>query len=235
MGGLNARQLQRVLAPLWRRLRLLVSRGEVRRTDDARRLRRVQINLLRGETAEMEHAEPYGYTARPLPGAEAIAAAVGGARSHLVALLTPDRRYRPTDLQDGEVCLYTDEGDQIRLKRGRVIGVYAGAAIEANAPSIKATCQTATVTASESVTLDAPDTEITGNALIGGNVQIGGSLTVAGLIAGQGGIAVSGGTGAAIEGAFEVTGGDVIADGISLKTHVHGDVAAGTDTTGGPQ
>lgn len=31
-----------------------------------------------------------------------------------------------------------------------------------------------------------------------------------------------------------VTGGDVIADGISLKNHVHGDVQTGSDDTGAP-
>lgn len=34
---------------------------------------------------------------------------------------------------------------------------------------------------------------------------------------------------------INVTNGDVIADGISLKNHVHGDVASGENTTGAPQ
>ncbi|MFP4636632.1 MAG: phage baseplate assembly protein V, partial [Nitriliruptoraceae bacterium] len=124
----------------------------------------------RGETREMEHVEPYGFTARPLKGAEAIAAALGGSRGNLVALTAFDRRHRRKGLAEGEVCLYTDEGDEIRFKRGRVIAITAGSAVEVTAPSVKAESDTAEVIASTSVKLDTPETEITGNVQIGGNL-----------------------------------------------------------------
>jgi phage baseplate assembly protein gpV len=37
-----------------------------------------------------------------------------------------------------------------------------------------------------------------------------------------------------VSGEFMVTGGDIVADSISLKTHVHGDVSSGPDETGVP-
>lgn len=37
-----------------------------------------------------------------------------------------------------------------------------------------------------------------------------------------------------VNGSIELTGGDVVADGVSLKTHSHGGVLAGGDDTGGP-
>ena len=41
-------------------------------------------------------------------------------------------------------------------------------------------------------------------------------------------------TGSSLNGGFVVSGGDVVADGISLKTHVHGGVMAGGADTGPP-
>ena len=48
---------------------------------------------------------------------------VGADRSHPVVLAVDDRRYRVQALKDGEVVIYTDEGDRIHLKRERTIEV----------------------------------------------------------------------------------------------------------------
>jgi len=214
--------MARLLSPIWRRLRLIVSRGVVRRSDDGSRLQVVQLGLLAGETAEMERFQQYGFTCRPLDGAEAIAVAVGGSRGHLVAVAVDDRRHRMKGLSTGEVALYTDEGDYIHMKRGRIVEVTAGAAIKVTAPSITAECDTAQVNASESVTLTTPQVTITGQ------------LTVQGAIVGQGGMAVSGGSGASVLGDMTITGGDVRADDISLKTHRTSGIQPGSGTSGGP-
>ncbi|MNG09125.1 Bacteriophage Mu Gp45 protein [compost metagenome] len=71
----------------------------------------------------MEHLEPYGFTACPLAGAEALAGFIGGDRSHAVVIVVADRRFRLQGLKSGEVALYTDEGDFIHFKRGRVIDI----------------------------------------------------------------------------------------------------------------
>lgn len=55
-----------------------------------------------------------------------------------------------------------------------------------------------------------------------------GPVTVTGKITGQGGMAISGGTGATVAGNVAVTGGNVTADGIGLKTHTHTDPQGGT-------
>lgn len=78
---------------------------------------------------------------------------------------------------------------------------------------------TATVNASGSVEIDSPNTNLTGN------------LTVQGHITGRGGMAISGGQGAAVTGNITVTSGDVKADGIGLKSHVH-QCPDGTTSTG---
>jgi phage baseplate assembly protein V len=152
----NRREAYKLLSPIWRRMRLLISRGVVTLSDSAAGLQRLQVKLLKGETRNVEHMEPYGFTARPLKGAETIAAAIGGVRGHLVGLVASDRRYRLKGLTPGEVALYTDEGDKLVFKRGRVVRLEAGSAVEVQAPEVK-------VFASTSVTLDTPETTCTGN------------------------------------------------------------------------
>ncbi|KMQ72829.1 phage baseplate assembly protein V [Marinobacter subterrani] len=171
----NAREAYKLLSPLWRRLRLLISRGVVGRTESSAGLQRLQMSLLKGETRNLEHMEPYGFTARPLKGAETIAAAVGGARGHLVALVASDRRYRRKGLAEGEVALYTDEGDELVFARGRVVRLNAGNAVEVTAPEVR-------VIASTSVTLDTPLTTATGNLVVEQNINAGGNMVAAGQV-----------------------------------------------------
>ncbi|MHA3052536.1 hypothetical protein [Acinetobacter sp. ANC 4640] len=66
-----------------------------------------------------------------------------------------------------------------------------------------------------------------------GPVSIDQTLQVTQQITGQGGMAVSGGSGNTILGSLTLTGGDVVADGIHLKTHTHSDPQGGT--VGAPQ
>lgn len=162
----QARVFQRVMGPVWRRLRLLVSRGVLALVDDSLKLQSVQVRLLGGEPAWAERFQQYGYTSHPHSGAEAVVAAVGGARAHLVALSVDDRRYRPKGLEAGEVCLYTDEGDELRFKRGRLIAVTAGSKLEVTAPEAVFNC-------SASVTLNTPKVIATGDIEAAGQIRDG--------------------------------------------------------------
>ncbi|MFW5901895.1 MAG: phage baseplate assembly protein V [Thermodesulfobacteriota bacterium] len=208
--GDNRSTWNRLLGPLWRRIRLMISRGVVKLVDDSLKLQGVQTAILGAEPAWAERFQEYGYTSHPLEGAEAILAAVGGARSHLAAIAVDDRRYRIKDLEPGEVCLYTDEGDEIRFKRGQVISVVAGSKLDVSAPEVN-------VVASTSVKFDTPKVTCTKE------------LIVQGLITGQGGMSVSGGDGAAVQvdGEAEFSG-DVTADGVSVAHHKHDGDSGGT-------
>lgn len=80
--------------------------------------------------------------------------------------------------------------------------------------SVTVNCTTATIHASKSVTIDAPDTFFTGN------------ITVQGLINGQGGFTVTGGGGVVANCNIQLNGTltateDVVASGISLNGHTH--------------
>lgn len=69
--------------------------------------------------ADREYIQHYGYTSRPLAGAEGILLKQG---NNIVLIASDDRRYRVT-LENGEVAIYTDEGDYIHMKRGRLVEV----------------------------------------------------------------------------------------------------------------
>lgn len=119
--------LTAILRPLVSRLANVVAREIVRFVDDGPKLQLLQISGLRVETdseelhEEAEHFQPYGFYAVPLAGAEAVAVYPNGDRAHSLVLAVADRRYRPTGGAGGEVGLYTDEGDQVRLGRGHVM------------------------------------------------------------------------------------------------------------------
>lgn len=192
-------------------------------SDSSTPLQTLQIELLKGEVLDgVEHLEPYGFTARPIAGYRTLAASLGGERNHTVVLVTTDRRHRKKGLAVGEVALYTDEGDYILLKRGRVVEVVAGAQMKVTAPDVE-------VIASTKVMLNTPLVECSTD------LKVNGVATITGAIVGQGGLAVSGGAGATVVGNMAISGGNVTADGIGLKTHVHGGVQAGSGLTAAPQ
>lgn len=132
-----------------------------------------------GETiSDREYFQHYGYTSRPKPGAEVIIIREGG---HFLAIASDDRRYRIA-MEEGEVALYTDEGDKIHLKRGRIIDIVGG-------EQVNVTTKVATVTASISATITAPQVILdTPSVLCTGDVTVGGNITATGEVYDQGGI-----------------------------------------------
>ena len=105
-------------------MRNILARGLVALGNSASKLQSLQLRLLADEVKDnVEHLEPYGFTACPLAGAEALAGFIGGDRSHAVVIVVADRRFRLQGLKSGEVALYTDEGDFIHFKRDRIIDI----------------------------------------------------------------------------------------------------------------
>lgn len=92
--------------------------------------------------------------------------------------------------------------------------------------AISATSSATVTIKANSITLDAPNTTITGNLALGGNLSAGGG-------AGGGGNGTFMGS---ITSQQTVTGNsDVIGGGVSLKSHVHGGVETGGGSTSGPR
>jgi phage gp45-like len=107
-----------------------------------------------GETfTDREYFQHYGYTSRPLPGAEGIIFREG---NHIIMIASDDRRYRIA-LEEGEVALYDDQGQVIKLMRGKEIHVYGCDKLTADvAMETKVTSPVATVVASTSCQVTSP-------------------------------------------------------------------------------
>lgn len=146
---MTLRDVQRILAPLQRRVMLMFSRAVIHDTDDAPKCQEAQVSLLAGEArARVERFQEYGFSSRPQNGAEAAMVFVGGGRDHGIIVATEDRRYRVTGLERGEVAIYTDEGDSIILRRGRLV--------EVTTQTYRLNCQRCEINASEGVDLNTP-------------------------------------------------------------------------------
>ncbi|MEM8698933.1 MAG: phage baseplate assembly protein V [Pseudomonadota bacterium] len=147
-------------------VRSLIVRGEVTRVEDGAGRQVLQVAMLEDEVKTgAEHMQRYGLTTHPPEGAEAVVLNVSGNRDHSIVIAVEHREFRLRSLEAGEVALYDDRGQVIRLAR-------------------------------DGIEIEAPD-----------GIRINGNVTVT---------------------------GDVMADGISLKTHTHGQVDPGSGTSGMP-
>lgn len=162
---MNGSNLRAMLAPLQRQVAMMAARAVVRLVNDREARQRLQLEILADELQDdVERAQDYGFTSHPLPGCDAFLLCSGGSREQAVAVAVDDRRHRPRDLAAGEVALYTDEGDRVVLRRGRVVEVTAGARVR----------------------VDAPEAEFTGNVRIAGTLAVEGDTTFSGAVSASG-------------------------------------------------
>lgn len=137
---MSERLITRMMAPLARAVGNMLARGTLVLAEAATKMQTLQVRILDGEAKDgVEHFEPYGYTSRPHPGAEALLQFFGGDRSHGVAFIVADRRYRLVGLESGEVALHDDLGSKIVLKRGNVIEVTAATKVRMVTPLLEVT------------------------------------------------------------------------------------------------
>ena len=116
--------LNRLLTNIKSRVSLMVGRGVLKAVADDAAVQVCQAALLDGELKSgIERAQNYGLTSVPPVGSVATLLFVGGDRSNGIVISAESRKFRLKGLQAGEVALYTDEGDEIRLKRGHEIAV----------------------------------------------------------------------------------------------------------------
>lgn len=94
----------------------MIVRGVVTKTNAGTAMQGVWTDGRAGEgTDAIEHFEPYGFTSRPLAGAEPIILEIGGSPDHHVAICVADRRYRLTGLAGGGVAMYDNGGHIVKL------------------------------------------------------------------------------------------------------------------------
>lgn len=136
--------MQRAIGRVAGRVRLAIARAVVNLVNDATKMQTVQVQLGADQVRDrVEHFQHYGFTSVPLPGAEGIGLAVGGSTDHLVVINVDDRRYRIT-LQVGEVALYDDQGQFVKLARDGVVHAKAVTLLKLEAPSVQIVSDTFT-------------------------------------------------------------------------------------------
>ncbi len=191
--------IQKLLAPIKRNMRLIIGKAIVKAvydTDDEG-LQKMQLSLLKNELRDrVERFQDYGLVSKPHPESEAIVLFPGGNRDRGIVIAVDDRRYRIKGLADGEVAIYTDEGDHIHLKRGNVV--------ELKTKTFNVNADTACNIISPAITLD-------GKATITGATNIKSTATIEKKVTINASAEVSG----------ELEASDCKAGGVSLKNHPH--------------
>ena len=209
--------LNRLLDPIRRRIATLVSRAVLAAVNAAPGCQTLQVTILADEPqVDVEHMEPYGFTSNPPAGAEGVILNVAGQRGAAVGLNFGNRSVRVTGLKNGEVGIFTDEGDKITLKRDRHIEVETLHLLVKAEEDIEMETKTYTVKASGGVVYQTPSYQLGGTggcaAAISANMAITGNTTQNGSI---------------------TSTGDQVAGGISQTGHTHPGCQGGS--TGAPQ
>lgn len=120
-------QLNKLIAPLHRRIMLSIGRAVLNAVYDDAPTQLVQVSMLSGEVRDkMERMAEYGFTSVPLSGAQGVAVFVGGDRGHGVVIATSDPRSRMKGLQPGEVAIYDDQGQSVHITRAGIVVKGAG-------------------------------------------------------------------------------------------------------------
>lgn len=141
--------IKKVTEGIGDKARLMVGRCIIRAVNDKGGVQVLQAQLLADEFQDdVERIQQYGLTTVPLDKAEGVVVFVGGNRDHGLVIACEDRRYRLKGLAGGDVALYDFEGQSVQLRRGGKVLVKANTEI----------------------TLDAPDTLVTGNLRVKGQV-----------------------------------------------------------------
>lgn len=104
MGMMNA---------LNRKVLNLIGRAVIQSISSASKCQTVDVSLIAGdEKTGVEHLEPYGFTSRAKPGSESVILFPDGDRSHAVAIVVSDRRYRLSGLKEGRSRYLMISGSQ---------------------------------------------------------------------------------------------------------------------------
>jgi len=203
------RYIDRQIAHLARKMRNIVARGVVAMVDDGKKMQGLQISLLDGELIDnAERPQQYGFSAHPQKGAECFVVFAGANREHPLVLSVDDRRYRFKGGEEGEVIIYSDEGDAIHLKRGNIVEIKTKHLVIKAEDDALIESKAITLRGEESITLETPSLTAGGPGGAAGQAQITGDLA---------------------------TSGDMTAAGISLKNHLTTNVQPGGGVSGPPQ
>ena len=183
-------RLDKLLAPLRRRLDDLVGRALVKLVTEGNGLQWLQVEIPGGEVRDqVRRVQEFGFVSNPKPadGDTSAAFAVllfpGGFRGNPIAIAVDDPRYRPTDLQGGESAVYNAFGVRLTLKAdGSMVarnGGGTGTLTIKPDGSMEVTASPAKITG---------DLQVTGKITATANIEAGVDLRAAGKVSATGNV-----------------------------------------------
>jgi len=136
------------------------------------KMREVQIQLADGEVRDkVEHYEPFGFTSEMITDGktDSVVVFTDESRGLGMVVCVADRRYRPTDLKPGEVCVYDKKGRKVYFKEDGIVVEGVDSPVTVNTSS-------KVIINASSVEINA-DTTINGNVTVNGNINSTGNMT----------------------------------------------------------
>lgn len=192
-------------------MREFISRCIVKLLNTKKPSQTAQVRLHSDEVIDdMEYHEPYGFTSSaPTGKREGVALFLGGDRSNGFLIAVGNRQYRINNLEEGEVALYDDQGQYVKLLKNGHVQVKANTKVLADCPLFETTA----------------DVKINGNLeVIGQVITQGTTSSKAGYTGANGGVAEMIG-GIKVVGALTVNGKNV------SDSHTHTSTSPGTKTS----
>jgi phage gp45-like len=102
-------------------------------TDTAGQIKRVTATgHVNEEFVEREMFQHFGFTSRK-DGAEAVVVGIG----NVFFVIAEDDRVTRIVVDNGESCIYNDEGDKVHIKKGGIIEAVASVKVIASAPAVE--------------------------------------------------------------------------------------------------
>jgi phage gp45-like len=118
--------MKELITDLKRKILMALGIGILRIIDDTKKIQKVQISLMENETHnDVDRYQDYGFSSVPVSGCQALLVSLGGSRDNSIVIATEDTRYRPINLNAGEVVIYNNFGDKIHFKQNRIIEITA--------------------------------------------------------------------------------------------------------------
>lgn len=153
-------QLRRLMAPIRRRIQMLVGLGVTNLIDDSKQFQEAQVTLMRDEIRPgMVRLQNFGFSSHPANKALVLTVFPNGDRSQGIILGLEDPTTRPKDLPAGDSIQYDSRGNRAQFRAEQYELIHA-----------------------TKIFIQASEIEITGPTTINGDVTINGDLTVTGAI-----------------------------------------------------
>lgn len=234
--------ISRTIAPLKRKVLLSIAHGIIEASKDDGPLQFIQATYMADETKnDVRKMHHFGFSSHAPKGSECIAVSVAGNREASVIIATENREFRFKNLGEGEVAVYSKDGDFIHFKNGKAIEISTNALTINAVNTVTVNTATANVNASAGANITSPMTTVDGDMTVTGditaqkNINVTQNVTVTGNVQGTGVI------GTATVGAPAITAAtSLIVAGTELKdyqthTHNYNDVGAPSNpnVTGG--